>query len=204
MSRALRLYMENGVLHMAFRLYVDVCRVAPDEAQRMVDAGVRRYEALSPYTVCGQDVPVRVHIEYAPRFGLDCVNVRVYDKTPVRRRMLDPRINVSRAYFGTRRRGTLKLMRFIMRKPDVYINYAGRDLQTQAGRTLVEAVVMHEFGHVLGLKDKYRRLSGKKRGAGVQDRDFMYRTGGGQRPMEYQMAYLLHVAERGRLSLRSI
>jgi len=135
---------------------------------------------------------------------LGAVNVRIIDETPVIRKWYSPRINVSRAYYGTRRKGLLKLERFIMRKPDVYINLAGKDVQDQRQRGVTCSVIQHEFGHVLGFKDKYRMRNFKKKNEDVDDGDIMYRVGEAQKFMEYHIRRLRSCADKGNIPFRNV
>ena len=41
-------------------------------------------------------------------------------------------------------------------------------------------MIQHEFGHVLGFKDKYRMRNFKKKNEDVDDEDIMYRVGEAQ------------------------
>ena len=146
----------------------------------------------------------QVNIVEAENFSLDALNIRVYDKTPVIRGPLNPRVNVSRAYFFSGWTGPFKLERYLLRLPDIFINLGGRNIKTEAGYKLVRSVVMHEFGHVLSFRDQYRGKAGKKRNASVENRDIMYRTGDSQRFMEYHIRRLYHCAEREKLPVRRI
>ncbi|MEG1547295.1 MAG: hypothetical protein RR527_00975 [Clostridia bacterium] len=201
MNRILRLYMQGDTIVVALRVYIDARAGDSKIAREMIADGIRLIESHSPYQVCGKSTALKVELTMADRFALDCVNVRVYDKTPIVRRMYDPRVNVSRAYFGAKWIGPFKLSRFLMRFPDVFINIAGRDITQPLGYAQTCSVVLHEFGHVLGFADKYR-YRGKvcgKRSEDVADDDIMYRTGACQHLMEYHILKLRGCAQKGRL-----
>lgn len=199
-----RLYMDGDTLTLRFRVYLDISGVDAQLAREMIFSGIARPELNSPYKVGSREVAVRVIVEEAPAFSLDAVNVRVYDITPVVRRRLSPKYNVSRAYFGADRRTPYKLWRRALRFPDVFINVAGRSIDTPRGMELMQSVVMHEFMHVVNFQDKYRGKKGKKRNKRVQDRDIMYRTGAPQHMMEYHVKRLLDCAVKGKLPIRRI
>ena len=109
--KPLELYRDGEKVVCAFTLYIDPRAGEPEEMQQLMLDGLGRIAGC---------------------YGT--VNVRIIDETPVIRKWYSPRINVSRAYYGARRKGLLKLWRFIMRKPDVYINLAGKDVQDQRQR----------------------------------------------------------------------
>ena len=206
MLKPVRIYMENGDIVLKFRLYLDIRTEDRQLARELILSGIKRAQEQSPYSVRGRDVNIRVETEETEAFSLDAVNVRVYDITPVVRKRFSPKRNVSRAFLGAAHIWTDKLTRRIVGMPDVYINIAGRDIASARGMLLMQSVVLHEFMHVISFKDKYkgRGEKQKKLNKRVQDRDIMYRTGGSQRLMEYQVKRLLDCAERGKLPIRLV
>lgn len=200
--KPLALYRDGERAVCAFSLYIDSRTGEPEEMERLLLDGLGRIAGR--YDTAEGPVEVEVRVNIAGKFSLGAVNVRVVDETPVIRKRYSPRINVSRAYYGARRKGLLKLMRFIMRKPDVYINLAGKDAQNQRQRGIICSVIQHEFGHVLGFKDKYRMRNFKKKNEGVEDGDIMYRVGDAQRFMEYHIRRLKSCADKGRVPFRNV
>lgn len=197
--RPLALSMEGGCIVCRLAVYVEDRSGRGEDMPALIASGIRRMEG--EYSLGNSPVGLRVELTLADTFRLGAVNLRVIDKTPEVRRWYSPGYNVSRAYFGARRIGLLKLWRYIFRRPDVYINLKGRDLAQPAGLEAVRSVVQHEFGHVLGFRDQYRRKSFAKRRADIADDDIMYRTGSGQRFMGYHIARLSKYARRGRLPI---
>ncbi len=200
--RPLRLYEENGAVVCEFTLHIDARAAEPEEARKLILEGMDRI--AGEYAMADRTVSVKVRVNIAERFSLGAINVRLIDKTPVIRRWYDPRVNVSRAYFGTRRMGLQKLLRFVLRRPDIYINLSGRSISEPAQRAVTCSVIQHEFGHVLGFADKYRPRSFKKKSQAVDDRDIMYRVGNAQGFMEYHIKRLECCAKRGRLPFRNV
>ncbi len=202
--KPLELYMEEGRVICAFTLYIDVRAGEPEEMKELIIRGLKRMEGI--YHT--EDGPVEIGIRAAlvDRFSLGAVNVRVEDKTPVIRKWYSPHINVSRAYVYARYRGLMKLTRYLWKRPDVFINLSGRDMQNPRNQAIAAAVVQHEFGHVLGFRDKYKCKKHKfiKRSPDVADRDIMYRVGDAQGFMEYHIKRLKECAMRGRLPFRGI
>ena len=202
--KPLRLYMEGNRVICAFTLYIDVRGGEPELMKDIICRGLNRMEGEYP-TQRGT-VEIGVKVDFADEFSYGAVNVRVEDKYPIVRKWYSPRINVSRAYPGARRKGLLKLTRYLWRMPDVFINIGGRDVTQERGRAMIASVVQHEFGHVLGFKDKYRYKKHKfiKSKSTVADRDIMYRTGDAQGFMEYHIKRLKECAEREKLPFKSV
>ncbi len=200
--KPLELYKDGEKVVCAFTLYIDPGAEEPDEMRRLILDGLGRIAGR--YDTGQGPVEVEVRVDISDKFRFGAVNVRIIDETPVIRKRYSPRINVSRAYYGARRRGLLKLGRFILRKPDVYINLSGRDMQDQRQRGVICSVIQHEFGHVLGFKDKYRMKSFRKKNEDVDDRDIMYRVGDAQKFMEYHIRRLKSCADKGRIPFRNV
>jgi len=199
--KPLSLYVENGRIVCEFSVFVESRAMEGEAAFTLIERGLRRMEGEYE-TACGAQT-LEVRINRAEAFSISAVNVRVTDSTPVIRRWYDPRINVSRQYIGTRRRGIFKFWRWVFRKPDIFINLAGRNPDFPPSREAIISVVQHEFGHVLGLRDQYRRRDQKKRRPEVADCDIMYRTGPGQAFMGYQIERIKLCAARGSLPRRT-
>ncbi|MBQ2985472.1 MAG: hypothetical protein IJB30_02095 [Clostridia bacterium] len=202
--KPLKLYMEGDKVICAFTLHIDV---GWGEAELMTDIirrGLSRMEGV--YQTSGGPVEIEVRAELAERFSLGAVNVRVENKTPVIRKWYSPRMNVSRAYIGARRKGLMKLTRYLWRMPDVFINIAGRDMEIPRNQAILACIVQHEFGHVLGFRDKYRYKKHRfiKSKSSVVDRDIMYRIGEAQGFMEYHIKRLKECASKGKLPFRSV
>lgn len=191
---------------LGLRIYMDIRLQAREAARTMVLEGIKGIERQGPYCLDEALVPVRVEITEVKRFSPFAVNVRVYDKKSVRRRffLLRPFNNVSRCYMGARWTGFLKLERFLLRFPDMFINLDGRRLETVQGMRLMQSVVLHEFGHVFGFKDKYRFRDDRKRNKSVADDDLMYRTGDGQCLQAYHIQRLLACAKKGRIPIKRV
>ena len=202
--KPLRLYMEGDKVICAFTLHIDVRSGETELMKEVISRGLSRIEG--EYPTDEGPVNIGVKVDFAERFSFDAINVRVEDKTPVVREWYSPRMNVSRAYFGTRRKGLLKLIRCIWKMPDVFINTAGRDMDIPRNQTIMAFVVQHEFGHVLGFRDKYKYKKHKfvKSKSSVADRDIMYRLGESQGFMEYHIKRLKECAKKGKLPFRSV
>ncbi len=202
--KPLRLYMEGDKVICDFTLYIEVRAGEPELMMDIIRRGLSRMEG--EYSTDGGPVEIGVKVDIADRFSLGAVNVRVEDKTPVIRKWYSPRMNVSRAYIGARRKGLLKLARYLWRRPDVFINIAGRNMENPRSRAILACIVQHEFGHVLGFKDKYRYKKHKfvKSKSTVADRDIMYRTGDAQGFMEYHIKRLKECAAKGKLPFRGV
>ena len=202
--KPLRLYMEGDRVMCAFTLYIDVRAGDPELMKDIIRRGLSRIAG----EYCTEDAPVEigVKVDFADEFSFGAVNVRVEDKYPVIRKWYSPRMNVSRAYFGARRKGLMKLARYLWKMPDVFINIAGRDMDNLRNQAILASVVQHEFGHVLGFKDKYRCKNHKfiKSKSSVGDRDIMYRVGDAQGFMEYHIKRLKECAEKEKLPFRSV
>ena len=202
--KPLRLYMEGNRVMCAFTLHIDVRAGNPELMTDIIRRGLSRMEG--EYHTQGGSVEIGVRVDFADEFSLGAVNVRVEDKYPVVRKWYSPRMNVSRAYVGTRRKGLMKLTRYLWSMPDVFINIAGRDMTQERNQAILASVVQHEFGHVLGFKDKYRCKKHKfiKSKSSVADRDIMYRVGDAQGFMEYHIKRLKECAEREKLPFKSV
>ena len=202
--KPLRLYMEGDRVICAFTLYIDVRAGEPEQMRDIIRRGLSRMEGR--YDTDNGPVEIGVRVDIVERFSLGAVNVRVENKTPVIRKWYSPRMNVSRAYWDARRKGLLKLTRYLWRRPDVFINIAGRDMENPRNQAITAMIVQHEFGHVLGFKDKYRYRKHKfsKSKSSVADRDIMYRIGEGQGFMEYHIKRLKECAAKGRLPFRGV
>lgn len=202
--KPLQLYMEGDKVICAFTLHIDVGAGEPELMAEIISRGLHRMEGL--YDTDDGTVEIGVKLKFADKFSFGAVNVRVEDKTPVIRKWYSPRMNVSRAYIGARRRGLLKLTRYLWKMPDVFINIAGRDMENPRNQAIMASVVQHEFGHVLGFRDKYKYKKHKfiKRGASVADGDIMFRVGDAQRFMEYHIKRLKECAEKGKLPFKNV
>ena len=202
--KPLRLYMDGDKVICAFTLHIEICSGEPELMRDIICRGLNRIEGEYPT----EDGPVQIGVKiiFADKFSFGAINVRVEDVTPVVREWYSPRMNVSRAYMGTRRKGLLKLARYLWNMPDVFINIAGRDMTEERSRAIMASVVQHELGHVLGFKDKYRCKKHKftKSKSSVADRDIMYRTGDAQVFMEYHIKRLKECAKREKLPFRSV
>lgn len=88
----------------------------------------------------------------------------------------------------------------------MFINLSGKDMENPWNRAVVASVVQHEFGHVLGFRDKYKCRKRKfiKRNPNVSDSDIMYRVGDAQGFMEYHINRLKECASRGKLPFRGV
>lgn len=197
----LRLYLSEGRIVAEFTVFVENRSGRERDMEELIARGIRRMEGV--YRLGEAEEELAVRLGFAEEFSLGAVNVRVIDRTPEERRFWHRNYNVSRAYFGSRRRGVYKLFRYVFRRPDVFINLKGRDPEDEESVGIICSVVQHEFGHVLGLRDQYKRKSFKKRHEGVDDRDLMYRTGHGQRFMGYQIQRIRGFAARERLPFRN-
>lgn len=200
--RPLALYRDGERVVCAFTLYIESKLGDADELRRLMLEGLGRIGGR--YQTGEGPVEVEARADITDRFSFGALNVRIIDETPVIRKWYSPKINVSRAYYGARRRGLLKLQRFIWRKPDLYINLAGRDIRDARQRGVVCSVIQHELGHVLGFKDKYRMRSFKKKNGSVEDGDIMYRVGPAQRFMEYHIRRLKSCADKGRIPFKNV
>ena len=202
--KPLKLYMDGEKVICAFTLHIDVQNGDPEFMRELVIQGLHRMEGL--YETKDGPVELGVEVNITDKFSLGAVNVRVEDKTPVIRGRYNPRINISRAYFGSGRKGLLKFSRYVWKKPDVFINTAGRDMENPRSRAIICGIVQHEFGHVLGFKDKYtyKKKNYRKSSPAVQDRDIMFRIGGGQEFMEYHITRLKQCAVKGKTPLRKV
>ena len=202
--KPLRLYMEGDQVICAFALHIDIRAGEPELMADIVSRGLSRM--AGEYQTENGPVKIGVRVEYTDEFSFDAVNVRVEDKTPVIRKWYSPKMNVSRAYFGARRKGLLKLMRYIWKKPDVFINIAGRDMEHPRNQAILACIVQHEFGHVLGFRDKYKYKNHKfiKSKSTVPDRDIMYRIGDGQGFMDYHIKRLKECAQKEKLPFRGV
>lgn len=202
--KPLRLYMEGEKVICAFTLHMDIRRGDEELLKEILLRGLHRMEG--EYETDAGHVEVGVRVELADKFSFGAVNVRVEDKIPVVRKWYSPKLNVSRAYLGTRRRGALKLARYVWKMPDVFINTAGRDMEDHRCQAVVCSIVQHEFGHVLGFRDKYKYKHNKfsKSSLSVGDGDIMFRVGTSQRFMEYHIKRLKECAKKGRLPFRSV
>ena len=202
--KPLRLYMEENRVMCAFTLHIDVRAGEPELMKDIIRRGLNRMEGEYPTEI--GPVEIGVKVDFADEFSLGAVNVRVEDKYPVNRKWYSTRMNVSRAYFGTRRKGLMKLARYLWKMPDVFINISGRDMTQERNQAILASVVQHEFGHVLGFKDKYRHKKHKfvKSKSSVADRDIMYRVGDAQEFMEYHIKRLKECAEREKLPFKSV
>lgn len=205
MSRVVRMHMEGSTLVIQTRVYLD-CRLPdPALAKNLLLDGLQRISLQGPYPVGEESIRVRVETEFAPKFSFSAVNVRMEDRKAVRRHGIMRLFNtISRAYLGARRRGLLKLCRFLLRFPDLFINIAGRDLTQPMQYEVQASIVAHEFGHIWGCRDQYRYRDNSKRRPDVANGDIMYRTGGTQRMQPYHIAGFCRCARRGRLPLRPI
>ncbi|MDO5112543.1 MAG: hypothetical protein Q4E65_09570 [Clostridia bacterium] len=172
---------------------------------RLLADGVAHLQTHAPYQLPDGPMQVCTQIAWAEKFSPDAINVRIEDK-PMRRRhgLLRLFNTVSRVYFGARRRGPCKLMRFLLGMPDMFINIAGRDLHDPVQYALMVSVVAHEFAHVWGCRDQYRFRDDAKRRPNVADGDLMYRTGPHQRLQPYHIQGLCACAKRGKLPVRGI
>lgn len=197
----LKLYLSGESIVAEFTVFVENRCGCQCDVRELIAGGIRRMEGL--YRIEDAQQEVSVGLKFLEEFSIGAVNVRVIDRTPEERRFWHRNYNVSRAYFGSRRRGILKLFRYVFRRPDVIINLKGRDPEDPASAEIIYSVVQHEFGHVLGLRDQYKRRTFKKRCAWVDDRDLMYRTGHGQRFMGYQIKRIKGFAARKRLPYRN-
>lgn len=202
--KPVELYMEEGRVICSFTLHIDVRAGEQERSTELVLSGLRRMEGI--YDTADGPVEIAVKTELTDRFSFGAVNVRVEDKTPVIRKWCSPKMNVSRAYIYARYRGLMKLTRFVWRKPDVFINLSGKDMENPWNRAVVASVVQHEFGHVLGFRDKYKCRKRKfiKRNPNVSDSDIMYRVGDAQGFMEYHINRLKECASRGKLPFRGV
>lgn len=202
--KPLRLYMEGDRVMCAFTLHIDVRAGDPELMKDIIRRGLNRIEGEYP-TQSGP-VNIGVKVDFTDEFSMGAVNVRVEDKYPVIRKWYSPRMNVSRAYFGARRKGLMKLARYLWKMPDMFINIAGRDMDNPRNQAILASVVQHEFGHVLGFKDKYRCKKHKfiKSKSSVADRDIMYRVGDAQGFMEYHIKRLKECAEKEKLPFKSV
>ena len=202
--KPLRLYMEGDRVMCAFTLYIDVRAGDPELMKDIIRRGLNRI--AGEYPTQSSPVNIGVKVDFTDEFSMGAVNVRVEDKYPVIRKWYSPRMNVSRAYFGTRRKGLMKLARYLWKMPDVFINISGRDMTQERNQAILASVVQHEFGHVLGFKDKYRHKKHKfvKSKSSVADRDIMYRVGDAQGFMEYHIKRLKECAEREKLPFKSV
>ncbi len=195
----------TDTLVIATRVYVDDCLPAGAPGLRLLADGVAHMQAHAPYQLPAGPIQVCTQVEWARAFSPDAINVRLQDK-PVRRRHGPLRLfnTVSRVYWGARRRGPCKLMRFLCRMPDMFINIGGYNLNDPAQYALMVSVVAHEFAHVWGCRDQYRFRDDAKRGPNVADGDLMYRTGPRQRLQPYHIQGLCACAKRGKLPIRGI
>lgn len=201
---SMRMLGEDTLL-LATRVHVD--NRLPDAAlgMRLLMDGVAHVQRHAPYSLPQGKVRACTRIEYARAFSLDALNVRLQDK-PMRRRhgLLRLFNTVSRVYIGARRHGLFKLVRFLVRMPDMFINIGGRDLSDPVQYELMVSVVAHEFAHVWGCRDQYRFRDDAKRSAAVEDCDLMYRTGPRQHLQAYHIQGLCACAKRGKLPVRGI
>lgn len=200
----LKLYMEGDKVICAFTLHIDVGSGEPECIMDIIRRGLSRMEGV--YDTESGSVEIGVKAEFADKFSFGAVNVRVEDKTPVIRKWYSPHMNVSRAYIGARRKGLLKLTRYLWQMPDVFINIAGRDMEDPRSQAIMASVVQHELGHVLGFKDKYKYKKHKfiKSKSSVSNRDIMYRVGDAQGFMEYHIKRLKECAGKGKLPFKSV
>lgn len=205
MTPVVRMEMREDTLLLHTRVYIELHVENREVAKRLICDGIERISRQSPYRADGRDIRVLSQYELAPAFSAASVNVRVIDK-PVTRRMGIARIfnNVSRAYPDARRTGLFKLIRRVLRFPDVIINLGGKDIDDPADYGLMCSVVAHEFAHVWGCGDQYKLLNDEKRKPDVAQDDLMYRTGVFQRMQGYHIAKLCAYAKKGKLPLRKI
>jgi hypothetical protein len=199
MKRPVEVSFREGVLFIRIRLYIDIRDDRTETLRKIVTDGVERIQTQSPYETDGVYLPVKTEIIEEKRPCICAVNVKVYEKLPVVRKRYLPWCNVSRAYIGSGRAGLFKLLRWCFGMPDICINVGGRQIGTEFQRLGMQSVVQHEFGHILGFKDKYNYRTMQKSKIGVQDSDVMFRTGQDQRFMGYQIRHLLAAAKKGRL-----
>lgn len=76
--------------------------------------------------------------------------------------------------------------------------------RTKGSGGVICSVIQHEFGHVLGFKDKYRMRNFKKKNEDVDDGDIMYRVGEAQKFMEYHIRRLRSCADKGNIPFRNV
>lgn len=202
--KPLRLYMDGEKVMCAFTLHIEVRSGDPELMKELILRGLSRIEG--EYVTENGPVEVGVSAETADEFSFGALNLRVEDKFPIVRKWYSPAMNVSRAYIGARRRGLMKLIRYLWKMPDVFINTAGRDMANPRNQAILASIVQHELGHVLGFRDKYVYKKHKfiKSRDSVADRDIMYRTGEAQGFMEYHIKRLKQCAKRERLPFRNV
>ncbi len=205
MKPIVRMKMEGDTLIIRTRAHIEVRTGDPAAAVALIRAGIERIGAQSPYTLDDRQITVRSELELVDGFSFDAVNVRVEDRPVTRRHGLMRLFNtVSRAYFGAGRRGISKLVRHILRFPDVFINLGGHDLSNDAQRALMQSITAHEFAHVWGCADQYKYRNDQKRSAKVREDDLMYRTGAFQKMQPYHIKRFCACAKKGKLPLRRI
>lgn len=194
--KPLKLYMEENSIVCEFSVYVDDRTNSGEKARELIEKGLLRMEKA--YITNEGDVTLRVKVNFAEKFSFSAVNTRIISQYPEERRWYKRGYNVSREYIGARHKGVFKFLRFVYRMPDVVINLRGRNLEDESSMNFMCSVVQHEFGHVLGFRDQYRRKTFAKRKANISDRDIMYRTGIRQEFMEYHIKRLKRCAQKGK------
>lgn len=192
----LKLYMEENCIVCEFTVFVDDRTDSGEKAREFIEKGLLRMERT--YQTEEGEVDLRVKVTFVDEFSFGAVNTRIISLYPEERRWYKRGYNVSREYIGARHKGVFKFVRFVYRMPDVVINLRGRNLEDEGSMNFLCSVVQHEFGHVLGFRDQYRRKTFQKRRAHISDRDIMYRTGNRQEFMEYHIKRLKRCAQKGK------
>lgn len=194
--KPLKLYIEDSRIVCEFTVYVQDTTDSGEKARELVEKGLMRMAGV--YQTEKGEVELAVKVNFKDEFSFGAVNTRIINKYPEERRWYKRGYNVSREYIGARHKGVFKFLRFLYRIPDVVINLKNRSLFEENEMLFMCSVVQHEFGHVLGFRDQYRRKTFAKRRADISDRDIMYRIGNRQEFMEYHIKRLKRYAEKGK------